>query len=186
MPARFALRIGVSAVTAAVLLTAGLAFQTLASPSPDRVVVAPAVPLATGDDRQLVREADEVFVGRVEVAGPVDVVGSTPYTRFDVTVIDTIKGAIVGQVSLAQLGGTVPATHERVVVEGDTALEAGNVYLFSAQRSAVDGSLVVVPGHGHIDLTADVPNPRALTAESARTIPRVQRMRSVMDLRPLT
>ena len=183
MPARFALRIAVPAVSAALVLTAGLTMQTRAAPIHDRVVVAAA--LATGDDRQLVRAADAVFVGRVDAAEPVEMVGSTPYTRFGVTVIDVMKGALAGQVTLAQLGGIVPARHERVVVSGDSLLETGNVYLFSAQQSAAAGALVVVPGQGHIDLTADVLNPRALTAESARTIPRVARMRSVMDLRPL-
>jgi hypothetical protein len=185
MPARFALRIALPAVSAALLLTAGLTMQTRASPIHDRVVVAPSAALATGDDRQLVRAADAVFVGRVDAAEPVEMVGSTPYTHFDVTVIDVMKGALAGQVTLAQLGGVVPTRHERVVVSGDSPLETGNVYLFSAQQSAAAGALVVVPGHGHIDLTADVLNPRALTAESARTIPRVARMRSVMDLRPL-
>jgi len=68
MPARFALRIALPAVSAALLLTAGLTMQTRASPIHDRVVVAPSAALATGDDRQLVRAADAVFVGRVDAA----------------------------------------------------------------------------------------------------------------------
>ena len=185
MPARLAFRIAVPAVSAALLLTAGLTMQTRASSEHDRIIVAPSAALATGDDRQLILAADAVFVGRVDAAEPVEMVGSMPYTRFDVTVIDVMKGAVAGQVTLAQLGGAVPARHERVVVSGDSPLETGSVYLFSAQRSAAVGILVVVPGNGHIDLTADVLNPRALTAESARTIPRVAQMRSVMNLRPL-
>lgn len=82
-----------------------------------------------------------------------------------------MKGSMAARVTLAQLGGVIPARHERVVVSGDSPLETGNVYLFSTQRSAAADALVVVPGHGHIDLTAEVLNPRALTAESARTIP---------------
>lgn len=184
-PARPALRIALPAVSAALLLTVGLTMQTRASPEHDRIVVAPSAAIATGDDRQLVRAADAVFVGRVDAAGPVEMVGSMPYTPFDVTVIDVIKGAVAGHVTLAQLGGAVPERHERVVVSGDSPLETDSVYLFSAQQSAAAGTLVVVPGHGHIDLTADVLNPRALTAESARTIPRVAQMRSVMNLRTL-
>ncbi len=185
MPARLALRIALPVVSAVLLLTAGLTMGTRASSEHDRVVVAPAGALATGDDDQLIRAADAVFVGRVDAAGPVDMVGPMPYTHFDVTVIDAMKGAVAGAVTLAQLGGAVPADHERVVVSGDSLLETGSTYLFSVQQSPAVGTLVVMPGHGHIDLTADVLNPRALTAESARTIPRVAEMRSVMDLRPL-
>lgn len=188
MPARLALRITLPAVSVALLLTIGLAMQTHASPEHDRVVVAPSAALADSDDSQLVRAADAIFVGRVDAVDPtepVEMVGSMPYTRFDVTVIDVMKGAVAGQVTVAQLGGVVSARHELVVVSGDSLLEAGNVYLFSAQQSAAVDSLLVVPGHGHIDLTADVLNPRALTAESARTIPRVAQMRSVMNLRTL-
>lgn len=184
MPARLAFRIALPAVSAALLLTVGLTVQTRESPDRDRNVVAPAPMLATGDDAQLVRAADAVFVGRVDVTEPVDIVGSMPYTRYDVAVIDVMKGPVAGHVTLAQLGGTVSARrHERVVVSGDVPLETGNVYLFCAQRSAAVGTLVVVPGNGHTDLTADVLNPRALTAESTRTIPRVALMRSVMNLR---
>lgn len=184
MLARIVLRVGLPAVVLAVLLTIGLTAQTRASSEHDRVVAAPSVALATGDDRQLVRAADAVFVGRVDTVGPVHMVGGIPYTNFDIAVIDVMKGSMAGQVTLAQLGGIIPGRHERVIVSGDSPLETGNVYLFSAQRSAAVDALVVVPGHGHIDLTDDVLNPRALTAESARTIPRVALMRSVMDLRP--
>jgi hypothetical protein len=182
MPARRVVRVVVPAVTVGVLLTVGLSLQTGASPSHDRLVVAPATALATGDDAQLVRAADAVFVGRVDTVGPVAMVGSTPYTRFAVTVIDAMKGTQTGQVTVAQLGGVVVARRERVVVSGDSPLEVGGIYLLSAQQSATVGALVVVPGHGHVDLTADVVNVRALTAESARTIPRVARMRSIMHL----
>jgi hypothetical protein len=185
MPARLAFRVAIPAATVGLLLTVGLSLQTGASPTPDRVVVTPSAELAAGDDGQLVRAADAVFVGRVETVGTVVMVGTTPYTRFGVTVIDAIKGSLTGQVTVAQLGGAVPARRERVVVSGDTPLQAGRVYLLSVQQSGTVGALVVVPGHGHIDLTADVANVRALTAETARTIPRVAQMRSVMHLRAL-
>jgi hypothetical protein len=185
MPSRFVRRIVVAAITAGILLTAGLAMQTRASAVHDRVVVAPSAALTTAGDDQLVAAADAVFVGRVEAVEPVEVVGANPYTCFDVTVIDVMKGTVADRLTLAQLGGAIPAQHERVVVSGDSLLQSGQVYLFSAQRSPALGKLVVIPGRGHIDLAADVPNPRALTAESARTIPRVARMRAVMDLRPL-
>jgi hypothetical protein len=185
MAARFAVRSTLIAIGAGLLLALGLTVQGHVSPLHDKVVAAPSTQLASSDDRQLVRAVDAVFVGRVDAAEPTEMVGSMPYTRFDITVIDVLKGSLGGQVTLAQLGGVVPARHERVVVAGDAPLEPGSVYLFCAQRSTAADALVVVPGHGHIDLTADVLNPRALTAESARTIPRVARMRSVINLRPL-
>lgn len=78
MPARIVLRIALPAVGVALLLTVGLTMQTRASTDHDRVVSAPSVALATGDDRQLVRASDAVFVGRVDAAGPVEMAGSTP------------------------------------------------------------------------------------------------------------
>lgn len=185
MPARLAFRVAIPAVTVGLVLTVGLSLQTGAAPTPDRVVITPSAALAAGDDGQLVRAADAVFVGRVETVGTVVMVGTTPYTRFGVTVIDAMKGSMTGQVTVAQLGGAVPARRERVVVSGDTPLEAGRVYLLSVQHSRAVGAVVVVPGHGHVDLTPDVANVRALTAETARTIPRVAQMRSVMHLRSL-
>ncbi len=184
MRKRTLLRFGLPTFVVAAALVIVLGLQTRATPHETLEMTAPTA-LASADDHELARVADAVFVGRVDDQSGTQMIGESPYTRFRVTVVQVIKGSLGTAVEVSQLGGVDASKHRRVVVTGDSPLETDHVYLISARRASSGAGLVVVPVHGHVDLTADVANPRALTAESARSIPRVARMRAAVDLSPV-
>jgi hypothetical protein len=103
------------------------------------------------DKRQVVSWADDVFVGRViRMTGtgiaPVarylgeskegtpyvaDYEDGSPYTLYDVEVVESLKGSLRGTVSVAQDGGYKDDI--LYTVEGDTSLIAGRTYVFATK-----------------------------------------------------
>lgn len=86
------------------------------------------------DKRQLVGFASHVFVGRVTrqvgtEGAPTSRPGYTmPQTQFAVEVVDTIKGRLIGTVTVNQDGGERDGV--LVLMENDPLLVPGQTYLF--------------------------------------------------------
>lgn len=100
-----------------------------------------ADPVRFPDDRALVAYADHVFLGHVTRALGFSPSGTLPQTRFEVSVIQQIKGTLPPTVTLTQIGGTDRFGNTWVIKE-EPLLALGMVYLF-ATRTAED------PHFGH-------------------------------------
>ena len=102
-----------------------------------------------GDARRLVGFAEDVFFGEVLDAGKTSDGEPLPQTDYQVQVVDTIKGDAAGVVTVTQEGGYVAERNELRLMEGDTLIEPGHVYLF-ATRSDPNGRHFVVPEFGDV------------------------------------
>ncbi|SDG21682.1 hypothetical protein SAMN04488589_2443 [Methanolobus vulcani] len=102
------------------------------------------------DDRELVRAATDVFIGKViEQTGT----STEPYlqTHFSVDVIETIKGNATGNVIVNQFGG-----YEHVLIwkyltlaDGDELLRPGENYLFVTKGDDESG-YTFAPTYGNL------------------------------------
>lgn len=87
------------------------------------------------DERQLIGTATNVFVGRVrDRLGTEELPASGPYpgppvTRFEVKVLQNIKGEAGDTVTVAQGGGYDERVNKAITVQGDSLLDPGQVYL---------------------------------------------------------
>ncbi len=109
------------------------------------------------DTRKLVGFATHVLVGRVvrtvrteplpdtAPGGP-----ETPVTRFEVNVVENIKGWAEGTVTVNQMGGR-DSEGTLMLFEGDPLLVPGQEYLFVTRRVRADGSYqLVAPGYDSV------------------------------------
>jgi hypothetical protein len=125
------------------------------------------------DERQLVGEADNVFVGRVvkkvgdsgsprEQLPDSGAVTGTPRTQFAVEVEENVKGSLDGVVTVSQEGGYVsftadegPQKGQRVralaLLEHDPLLKPGQRYLFVTNYNQQEGYYqITTPGYGDV------------------------------------
>jgi Matrixin len=102
------------------------------------------------DPRRLVGAVDNVFVGRVADEHGTTILDDEPETQFVVEVLENIKGSLDRKVIVNQEGGV--HGDEVVVVEGDTPLRAGEVYLFATAVYEAKGWHTLVPGYGDIHI----------------------------------
>lgn len=65
-----------------------------------------------------------------------------PYTNYQVHVLQSIKGALSGDVTIQKFGGLDQSGEFYIIPEGDIILEEGNTYIFFAYEQN-DGSLIV-------------------------------------------
>lgn len=105
------------------------------------------------DDRRLVGFAEDVFFGEVLDSGRTSNRDQLPETDFKVKVVETIKGDAAGAVTVTQQGGYIAERNELRLMEGDSLLEAGKVYLF-ATRSDPKGRHFLVPGFGDVKVAS--------------------------------
>jgi hypothetical protein len=126
------------------------------------------------DERQLVGDADNVFVGRVvdEVGAEeipllpsdTDAAPGSPRTQFSVEVERNVKGMLRGTVTVSQEGGYIDYVADRgsekgnrlqslVIYEGDRLLESGQRYLFVTSFDQGKGyHQVTTPGYGDVPI----------------------------------
>lgn len=106
------------------------------------------------DERQLVGDADNVFIGRVlekvgEEGAPVSGPGGVvfPQTQFAVQVQENIKGDLAGVVTVTQAGGRAREGGDVVLFEGDPLLEHGQEVLLVTKYDQANGwHTVTTPG----------------------------------------
>jgi hypothetical protein len=103
------------------------------------------------DPRELVGFATNVFVGQVveetgsegaPLSGPGE--RAVPRTQFSVEVLKNVKGDAEGTVTVSQTGGYDEEEGREVLVEGDSLLQPGKMYLFSTSYNPEEGWYVVV------------------------------------------
>lgn len=135
------------------------------------------------DERQLVGDADNVFVGRVlkqvgseeplyTTTGDPGVAPASPKTRFSIEVEENIKGDLSGAVEVNQDGGyaTFVATEgpeegkrlkSIVLFENDPLLEPGRRYVFVTNFDPERGhQQISTPGYGKVPV-GDEPDEKA-------------------------
>ncbi|MFO7296390.1 MAG: hypothetical protein C0P72_010255 [Clostridia bacterium] len=104
------------------------------------------------DPRKLVGYSDNVFVGRViEQTGVIERAG-TPETQFKVEVLENIKGKLEGTVIVNQQGGYDRETGRLYLMEGDTLLQPGKMYLFATGYDKEYNFHTLVPVFGDIPI----------------------------------
>lgn len=105
---------------------------------------------------ECIKHADHVFVGTVKqhvsesyknAISMTDQDGRSelwgePYTNYKISVVDSIKGDLSGNVDVQKFGGLDQSGDFYIIPEGDIILEEGNTYLFFAYEQE-DGSLIV-------------------------------------------
>jgi hypothetical protein len=111
-------------------------------------------------DEDLLRFADNVFVGRViEKVGyepPSQNVPPLPQTLFAVKVEKNIKGSLSGTVVVAQDGGCDPRYDRVVLVNNDPLLKPGQEVVFSTRKQSPDGPhLIVGSNYGDVRVGTD-------------------------------
>lgn len=135
------------------------------------------------DERQLVGDADNVFVGRViqkvgDEEAPLspshtDAAPGSPSTQFRVGVEKNLKGSLNGSVTVSQDSGYVDYVADRgadkgkrvktlILLNGDHLLEPGQRYLFVTSREpGTDYHRITTPGYGDVPV-GDGPNEKRL------------------------
>lgn len=105
------------------------------------------------DPRVLVGWADNVFLGKVaDKLGTVYRKGhrTMPWTLYEVTVTDSIKGSLPDKVSVLQEGGYSPEDRNIYLMQGDQLLGPGAEYLFITRFDKASNLHVLVPVYGDI------------------------------------
>lgn len=108
------------------------------------------------DDRRLVGWADNVFFGQV-----VEKTGETqdvpyPQRQFRVSVLESIKGHLAGEVVVTQDGGFDEEEGREIVVDGDPALQPGSTYLFVSRTDPNGEWQHIVNVFGDIRVESDL------------------------------
>lgn len=122
------------------------------------------------DSRRLVGVSDAVFIGRVVSQLGTSIERVLPETQFSVTVLESIKGSLNGNVVINQQGGYHPQEHRMVIFEADPLLAVGGTYLFAARlRLFDDGSrwYTVIPNYGDVRISSEAQR-QALRSEFHR------------------
>lgn len=119
--------------------------------APTTQIVDPSYPIDMEDQRQLAGLVDTIFVGNVE-----EQIGSKsrtgiPEQQFRVTVIETLKGDVKGEVTVNQQGG-LGEDGTVFLVDGDEIIKPGQAYLFATKISKTDGWYTLAPNVGDIPL----------------------------------
>lgn len=151
--------------TAAVLAVGGLATAGAAGLAGDPGGTNPARPVAetvalhanqaidTSDDRRLVGFADDVFVGEVLARTGQTSELAVPETQYSVRVLEVVKGALAGTVTVNQFGGDKGGRPVRL--DGDELLEPGQTYLFATRTRTDRGWHTLVANHGDVKVRGD-------------------------------
>ncbi|TWJ21024.1 hypothetical protein [Micromonospora endolithica] len=100
-----------------------------------------------GDDTKVAGYSDYVVVGTVDRIADVQERDGTPYTVFDVTVGQTLKGQPVKTLRVVQLGGTLGKDSWQV--EGEPLLRTGTTYVLAAKTEQGRGTHQLVGGADH-------------------------------------
>ena len=131
-------------------------------------VGAPSHVTDISDDRKLVGLSDAVFFGQVRSknasADGADV--KVPSTKFTVTVLETLKGSLSGDVVVNQQGGVLPDGTEFRMMGDPTLLSAGKSYLFVTLHDASRGYHTLVPKYGNLLLEVEDNAPRDTVVNS--------------------
>ncbi len=148
-----------SKATLAILLLAiaGVGTYVALSSSTSKTAVSSSYGFEVRDERQLVGDADNVFVGRVvdQVSSePLPGVGEgpdLPRTQFSVEVKKNIKGNLRNTVTVSQSGGKIKQNGNTVVVEEGSLLKPGEKYLLVTKyNEQQDYYQITTPGYGNI------------------------------------
>ena len=124
------------------------------------------------DDRKLVGLSHNVFFGQVESKSGSSWTKNLAETQFNVTVLETIKGSLSGDITVNQLGGTDGNGH-KFRIEGDPdLLQSGKTYLFVTKANAAGDRHNNAPGYGNIilDVPADASYREILSSEDANQL----------------
>lgn len=109
------------------------------------------------DNRNLVGATEHVFLGKVvSTAGQIET--HFPISRYNVEVIEEIKGNFEkDQIVIGQYGGYDTDEEGREVLvkfKDEEFLEVNRTYMFAANEQ-VDGSILIIPVHGHVKVKDD-------------------------------
>jgi hypothetical protein len=109
------------------------------------------------DDQTLVAYATDIFVGRVlgqagAVGAPTSAPGQEmPQTQYTVEVLETIKGAAAGVVTVNQIGGIDASAGRPLMLAGDTPLRPATSELFLTVAVPERGwHQIAAGGYGHL------------------------------------
>lgn len=138
-PTRRRVAVGVVAMLVAV---AGFLTYELALREPQVHVLSAGSAFDTTDRTQVAGFADHIVIGTVDRIVKVDTHNGGPWTIFAVTVVESLKGELVGEVELNQLGGST--RRDIWTVEGFTPMTVGGTYLIALTDD--DGLLTSVGG----------------------------------------
>ncbi|MEU6075472.1 hypothetical protein [Micromonospora sp. NPDC047074] len=106
--------------------------------------VHPSYAFDVKDQTKVAGFADHVVVGTVDRVAGVQQRDGTPYTVYDVTVDQTLKGEPVRTLRVVQLGGTLGRDTWRV--EGASLLRPGTTYVLAAKAEQGRGTHQLVGG----------------------------------------
>jgi hypothetical protein len=124
------------------------------------------------DDRKLVGLSHNVFFGQVESKSGSSLTKDLAETQFNVTVLETIKGSLSGDITVNQQGGTDGNGH-KFRVEGDPdLLQPGKTYLFVTRANTASDKQTNAPGYGNImlDVRDDASHREILSSEDANQL----------------
>lgn len=104
--------------------------------------------------RSFVGLADNVFVGKVEASDGQHVEGRDLYSLFKVQVISNLKGRLLGQVTVSQIGGHFNG--RECLQNDDEILRTGKTYLFTTVYSKnIDKHFIAASNYGDVEFTAE-------------------------------
>jgi hypothetical protein len=127
-------------------------YQHISKQKPEVINAAASYVTDINDPRKLSGFSSDIFIGKVVEKSGSNPTGAIPETRFDVQVIETLKGKAVGKVMVNQQAG-FDENGDFFTIDGDRMLIPGNIYLFATVYDSVHDWYTLVPNAGDVPLT---------------------------------
>jgi hypothetical protein len=129
-----------------------VAYQHFSKQEPEVINAAASYVTDIDDPRKLSGFTSDIFIGKVVEKSGSNPTGAIPETRFDVQVIETLKGKAAGQVTVNQQAG-YDENGDFFTIDGDRMLIPGKIYLFATVYDSVHDWYTLVPNAGDVPLT---------------------------------
>ena len=142
--------LAVGLMSLAFLALAG--WQTFMGGAGQTVTASPTYVTDVSDDRKLVGLSHDVFFGQVSVKEGQTRERGFPETQFTVTVLETLKGKVSGEIQVNQQGGLGLGGNKFRMKDDPDLLIPGASYLFVTRTSTEKGWRTVLSGYGKIKL----------------------------------
>ncbi|CAM3785678.1 hypothetical protein [Mesobacillus zeae] len=109
------------------------------------------------DKEVLSRSADNIFIGEViEESGDRKAIGGAS-TQFSVRITQNLKGALIGDVTINQMGGYYKEKGKLYLLqyENDSMLQPGQMYVFAVNRNKPKNWYNMVPKYGKVPVKTE-------------------------------
>ena len=142
----------VAAAALAFFLSGVYAYFHLSHQKPEVINASTSYVTDIHDPRKLSGFSSDIFIGEVIEKSGSQQTGVIPETRFEVQVIEGLKGNAAGKVTVNQQAG-YDEDGNFFTIDGDQILVPGKIYLFATVYDPAHDRYTLVPNVGDVPLT---------------------------------